>query len=144
MTVPDAILALIEAAIPGVTVFDSGVPDEDESEPLPTRYAVYWPDDGTRALGPEDMRVAVQSTGEQFTFQVSSVAPDRQMAAWIARTIRDAITDETPIVEGYSCGPIRHTLSASPDRNEQVLSRRSVLIADRYELLADHVGESGS
>lgn len=140
MTVPDVVLGLIVAAVPVVTVFDSGVPDEDESEPLPTRYAVYWPDDGTRGLDPDDMRVAVQSTGERFTFQVSSVAPDRQMAAWIARTIRNAITDVTPVVEGYSCGPIQHTLSASPDRQEQVLSRRSVLIADRYEFLADRVG----
>ncbi len=139
MTVPDAVLALIEAAAEPVPVFDSGVPDEDESAPLPDRYAVIWPDDGTRGLDAEDMRVATASTGERFRFQVSSVAPDRQMAAWIARRIRDAITDTVPVVEGYSCGPIVHTLSASPAREEQVLARRSVLIADRYELLADRL-----
>lgn len=139
MTVPDVVLALIEAAVPGVAVYDSGVPEEP-----PERYAVYWPDDGSRAMGPNDSRVAVQSTGERFTWQVSSVAPDRQMAAWVAKRIRDAITDVTPAVEGYSCGYIQHTLSASPDREEQVLARQSVLMADRYELLAERLDESGS
>lgn len=137
--IPDAILALIEAAVPDVAVYDSGVPTGDSSDPVPERYAVLWPDDGTRTLDPEDMKVATQSTGEAYTWQVSSVAPTRQMASWIAKRIRDAITDETPAVEGYSCGPIRHTLSATPDRNEQVLAKRSVLMADRYELLAEQL-----
>lgn len=139
VTVPDAVLVLIRAAVPGVSVFDSGVPDQDESSETPSRYAVFWPDDGSRDMGPLDSRVATRSTGERFRFQVSSVAPDRQMAAWIARRIRDAITDAAPTVEDYSCGPIVHTLSASPAREEQVLARRSVLIADRYELLADRL-----
>lgn len=144
MTVPDAVLALIEAAAAPVVVFDSGVPDEDESAPLPDRYAVFWPDDGTRGLDAEDMRVATASTGEMFRFQVSSVGPDRQMAAWIARRIRDAITDAVPAVDGYSCGPIRHTMTFSPVREEQVLARRAVLIADRYEILADRATAAGS
>lgn len=139
VTVPDAVLVMIEAAVPGVAVFDSGVPDQDETVPLPARYAVFWPDDGSRDMGPFDTRVATVSTGERFRFQVSSVAPDRQMAAWIARRIRDAITDAVPEVEGYTCGPIQHTLSASPAREEQVLAHRSVLMADRYELLADRL-----
>jgi hypothetical protein len=139
MTVPDGVLQLIEAAVPGVTVYDAGVPEEP-----PERYAVYWPDDGSRALGSQNMRVAVQSTGERFTWQVSSVGPDRQMAAWIAKRIRDTITDVTPVVEGYSCGPIQHQFSVSPDREEQVLSRQSVLMADRYELLAERLDEPGS
>lgn len=144
MTVPDVVLALIEAAVPGVVVFDSGVPDEDESVQVPDRYAVFWPDDGTRGLDPENMRVATVSTGERFRFQVSSVGPDRQMAAWIARRIRDAITDAVPAVDGYSCGPIRHTMTFSPVREEQVLARRAVLIADRYEILADRATAAGS
>lgn len=134
VSVPDVILELIRAAVPNITVYDAGVPAEPDE-----RYAVFWPDDGTRSLGPDDMRVAVKSTGEMFRFQVSSVAPDRGMAVWIARRIRDAITDETPAAEGFSCGFIQHTLSASPDREEQVLSRRSVLMADRYELLAERL-----
>lgn len=139
MSVPDAVLTLVRAAVPAVTVYDALVPDEP-----PARYAVYWPDDGTRSLDPDDTRVATISSGERFRFQISTVAPDRQMAAWIARAIRDAITDTTPAVDGYTCGPIRHTLSASPDREEQVLARRAVLIADRYEILADRATAAGS
>lgn len=137
MSVPDAVLAVVRAAVP-VTVFDAMVPDPDGGD-VPERYAVYYPDDGARGLAPEDMRVALASTGERYRFQVSSVAPDRQMASWIARRIRDAITDATPAAEGYMCGPIRHTLSAMPDRDETVLSKRSVMIADRYELLAERL-----
>lgn len=134
MTVPDAIVTLVEAAVPEVRVYDSGVPEEP-----PDRYAVVWPDDGSRGLVPDDMRVASRSTGEEYRFQVSSVAPDRARAAWIARIIRDAITDATPAVAGYACGPIQHVFSAAPDREEQVLARRAVLIADRYELLVERL-----
>lgn len=133
--IPEAVLALIEAAVPGVEVYDALVPEEP-----PERYAVFWPTDGDRDMGPDDSRVAVLSTGELHRWQVSSVAPTRQMAAWIARRIRDAITDVSPVVEGYSCGPIQHRMSASPDPEEQVLSRRRVLMADTYELLADRIG----
>jgi hypothetical protein len=138
VTVPDALLVLIRAAVPSVVVYDAGVP----SEP-PERYAVFWPNDGDRNMGTENSRVGVLSTGENYRFQVSSVAPDRQMAAWIARRIRDAITDHTPTAEGYSCGAIQHLLSASPDPEEQVLARRRVLMADTYQLLTDRI-EVGS
>lgn len=144
MSVPDAILALIRAAVPTVTVFDSTVPDQDETQPVPERYAVFWPDEGSSNFEPTNQRVAAQTTGRRFTWQVSSVAPDRQMAAWIATRIREAITDARPAVDGWDCGYIRHQFSVMPERDEQVLARRSVMIPDRYELLAERLDQTGS
>jgi hypothetical protein len=105
---------------------------------------VFWPDDGSRSPREGERRVAVQSTGERFTWQVSSVAPDRGRAAWIAKRIRDAITDVRPVVDGYDCGYIQHQFTVFPERDEQVLAKRSVMIPDRYELLAERLGEIGS
>jgi len=144
VTVPDAILAMIRSAVPEVQVYDSGVPDQAETGEPPPRYAVVWPNDGDMDMPPEDQQVAPVSTGESYFWQVSSVAPDRQMAAWIARTIRLAIVNQSVIVDGFSCGLIRHQGSFTPDRDENILSRRSVLIADRYTLLADRHDDIGS
>lgn len=139
MTVPDAVLALIRAAVPTLTVYDSMIPDQNQPQPPPERYAIFWPDDGSRDIGEDQKRVAVQTTGELYTWQVSSIAPDRGMAAWIAKKIRDAITDVSPAIEGYSCGYIEHLFSVT-NREEQVLAVRSVMIPDRYQLLADRIG----
>jgi hypothetical protein len=144
MSVPDAILALIRAAVPTIVVFDSAVPDQDESQSIPERYAVFWPDEGSSNFEPTNQRVAVQTTGKRFNWQVSSVAPDRQMAAWIATRIRDAITDVRPVVDGWDCGYIQHQFSVMPERDEQILAKRSVMIPDRFELLAERLDEIGS
>lgn len=135
MSVNDAILALIEAAVPAVTVFDSGAPDEDGSEAVPERYAVFWPDMGTPRKG----QVANQSTGRVYRWQVNAVAPDRQMAEWIATRIAAALEDVRPHITGYLCGQIEHPFSLPARRDEQVLSRRVVVAMDRYQLLAEQV-----
>ena len=135
MAVNDAILAIITAAVPLVTVFDSGAPDEDSSEPIPERYAVFWPDTGT----PEKGQVSNESTGRIYRWQVTAVAPDRGMAEWIATRIAAALEDLRPTIPGFSCGQIDHTFSLPARRDEQVLSRRAIVAMDRYELLAEQI-----
>lgn len=134
MTVPDAILVLIRAPIPTITVFDSGAPDENtEAEQVPERYAVYWPDIGT----PQGGGVCGQFTGGLFRWQLNFVAPRRDMAEWMASKVRAAILGTNPFIPGYQCGQIQLPLSLPAQRDEQVLSRRVVVLKDRYELLAE-------
>lgn len=136
MTVPDAILALIRAPIPAVTVFDSGSPDENtETEQIPQRYAVYWPDLGT----PEGGNVAGEFTGGTYRWQLNFVAPDRGMCEWMVNKVRGHILGVKPFVSGWSCGQIQLPLSLPVRRDEQVLSRRVVVAIDRYELLAEQI-----
>jgi hypothetical protein len=135
MTLPDAVLALIQGLPDMVRVFDSGVPDEDESTVIPDRFAVYWPDTGTV----ESSQVSMDPTGDLFRFQVNAVAPDRGMADWIARTVRDGIVGVKPRVPGYQCGRIQHEFSLPAQRDEQVLSKRRVLLISRYTLLAEQI-----
>jgi hypothetical protein len=135
VTVNDALLALVAAAVPQVTVFDAGAPDEDGSEPVPERYAVFWPDSGT----PEKGQVSNQSRGRIYRWQVTAVAPDRGMAEWIATKIAAALEDQRPSIPGFSCGQIDHTFSLPVRRDEQVLSRRVIVAMDRYELLAEQI-----
>jgi hypothetical protein len=135
MTLADGVLALVRAPVPMVTVFDSGVPDQDESVTIPDRFAVYWPDTGTI----ENSQVSMDPTGELFRFQVNAVAPDRGMADWIARTIRDGIVNVKPRIPGYQCGRIQHEFALPAQIDEQVLSKRRVLLINRYTLLAEQL-----
>lgn len=134
MTVNDAILALIEAAVPGVTVFDTLAPDENTApDEIPEWYVIFWPDNGT----PEKGQVSNESKGRMFRFQIDAVAPDRGMAEWLATRIASAIEDERPNIPGWLCGQIDHPFSLPVQRDEQVLSRRVVVAMDRYELLTE-------
>jgi hypothetical protein len=135
MTLPDGVLAIVRAPVPAVTVFDGGVPDEDESVTIPDRFAVYWPDIGTI----ENSQVSQDPTGELFRFQVNAVAPDRGMADWIARTIRNGIVNVKPLVPGYQCGRIQHEFSLPAQNDEQVLSKRRVILISRFTLLAEQI-----
>lgn len=128
--VPDAVLALIELSVPGVSVFDGIVP----SEP-PDRYAVFYPDNGTLAA----LAACGDSDDAMFRFQVTSVAPDRQMASWVARQVRDAIVDVKPVADGWICGPTGHTYSQMSQRDEAVQEVPVVFMADLYEVRAQRV-----
>lgn len=130
MTLPDAVIAMIRAAVPAdVTVYDGLVPPPETPG---TRYAIAYFDDGTLSA------VSVCNTSDSATLrgQVTSVAPTREMASWIATRIRDAIVDVTPTVPGWVCGQIQHVFSERPGRDETVADRPAVFKADVYDLLA--------
>lgn len=130
MTLPDTVLTVIRAAVPDVDVFDGEIPTEP-----PARYAIVYIDDGTlRALA-----ACGQSDSATLRWQVQSIAPDRQMASWIAATIRDATVDTKPSATGWVCGPIQHVFSERPGRDETVGEKPMVYKPDLYELLATRV-----
>lgn len=137
VTLADTVIGMITAGLPaGVPVYDNAVPDDGvEGEP-PARYVVLWMPNPTRGTEGVDG----QSTDRFTRFQATSVAPDRGMAAWLSDAVTDALTDATPVVEGWGCGPVQHVMSFIPDAEEMVLSRKRVSIMDRFELLAEHVG----
>lgn len=135
MTVPDTVLGMIGAAVLDVSVFDGSVPTEP-----PERYAVFYPDIGTL----DALTVCGTSDSAVFRFQVTSVAPDRAMAAWIAAHIRDDIVDARPSVDGWECGPIRHTYSMLPQRDESVMEHHVVYAVDQYALLTTRADSESS
>jgi len=127
MTIPNAVFAMITAAVPDVTVYDGIIPTKP-----PLRYAIVYLDDGTlRALA-----ACGQSDSATVRWQVQSIAPDREQASWVATTVRDAIVDATPAVAGWACGPIQHVYSERPGRDETVGVIPMVYKPDLYELLA--------
>lgn len=145
MTMPDTIIGMHVAALPGAVrwddsdgnpaanvlcVFDGIVPPVP-----PSRYVVVYADDGTREAG----AVCAESTGAAFRWQTTCVAPDRQMAAWLASTIRDALTDARPTSDDWLPGQIEHTFSQLPRRDEQVMDRPVVYAVDTYSLQAERV-----
>lgn len=133
--VPDVVYGLLVAAAPGVTVYDGRVPDEPGS-----RHGVFWPDIGTvRSLA-----VCGVSDDAMFRWQVTTVAPDRQQAAWLAERFRDAIVDVRPTVDGWVCGQIVHTYSQPPQHDETVMELPVVYMGDLYELRAQRVLDGSS
>lgn len=151
MSVPDAILAMVVAALPGsylweqysspaptadLVVFDGIVPPTP-----PDRYVVVYVDDGTRS---DADSVCHQSTSVTFRWQTTCVGPDRAMASWLAGRIKDAIVDARPTVDGWDPGLIEHTFSQLPQRDEQVLERPTVFAVDQFRLLAERLAPVGS
>lgn len=124
---PDAVLAKIRAAVPEVTVYDGIIPAEP-----PTRYAIVFVDDGTL----DALAACGQHDSATVRWQVQSIAPDRQMASWIAKTIRDTTVDTKPVADGWVCGPIQHRFSERPGNDETVGERPVVFKPDLYDLLA--------
>lgn len=127
MTVPDTVLDMIGAAILDVAVYDGIVPTEP-----PDRYVVVYTDPGTL----QELAVCNQSDSATFRWQTTCVAPDRQMAAWLAEHVRDGTVDMRPAVDGWSCGLVCHTYSQFPQRDETVMERPVVYQVDQYHLLA--------
>jgi len=123
--------SMVEAALPDdVAVYAGQVP-----QPPPLRYVVIFADPGHLASETVDRR----SSGVTWTWQTTCVAPDRDMAAWLAMRVRDTLVDKRPVVVGWSCGMIEHTLTRQPRRDEQVLERPSVFTVDQYRLVAERV-----
>jgi hypothetical protein len=130
VTIPDAVVAASQASVPGVVVYDGLVPATPAD-----RYAVVYVDNGTlRALA-----VCGESDTITVRWQITSVAPDRQRAAWIATRIRDTTVDTRPVAAGWGCGQITHVYSQPPQRDEAVQERPVVYAVDQYELLANRV-----
>jgi hypothetical protein len=130
VTVPDEILSLIVAAVPGVAVFDGRVGDTPAD-----RYVVVYPDPGTvKALA-----VCGQSDSVTFRWQVTAVAPDRERAAWLAVAVRDATIDARPVVAGWVCGPVCHSYAQLPQHDEAVAELPVVYQVDLYDLLATRI-----
>lgn len=125
-----AVLQTIRDALPGVDVYDAQV-----LATPPGRYVVLWPDLGTRSADTVEHR----SSSTLFRWQTTCVAPDREMAAWLAETVQDALVDTRLSVDGWSPGLIEHTFGLPPSRDEAVLERPVVVAIDRYQLLADRL-----
>jgi hypothetical protein len=141
VTVPDTILTLSAAALPGgylwdqqtdidpddLVLFDGAVPPTP-----PKRYAVAYMDPGTLKA----VAACGRSDSVTFRWQVTSVGPDRQQAAWVAVKVRDGTVDTRPVLAGWSFGLICHNYAQLPQRDEAVAERPQVYAVDLYDLLA--------
>lgn len=151
MSMAAAILDIIVDALPGaylwqqysspapaadLVVFDGIVPPTP-----PTRYVVVYLDDGTRDHA---QSVCHQSTSVTHRWQTTCVAPDREMAAWLAGRIKDALIDARPVADGWSPGLVEHTFSQLPQPDERVLERPTVFAVDQFRLLAERLAVVGS
>lgn len=133
MTIPDAAVAAVRAALTGwtgVKVYDSIITGD-----VPLQYVVVYPTSGE--LASVDLDCTYDSG--RFTFQVTSVAAGTsrslgQECRGLATRVRDALVGKVLAVEGWSCDPIEHDFSQSPQRDEDVLERPTVFAADGYTL----------
>ena len=139
MTLAGWVIETLRSALPaGVLVYDNAVPDDGVEAQPPERYVVVWMPSPTR--GTES--VSAQSTDRLTRWQITCVAPTRGMAGWLSERVCDALVDQTPDVDGWSCGPVRHLMSYQPETQDLVLARQAVAVMDRFELLAHDLGES--
>lgn len=142
MSVPDAVLERIVAAIPGgllastdtdqvfaaneIPVYDGIIP-----EAPPRRYVIVYIDIGTR----QALSACGRNDSAYVRWQTTSVAPDGGQVRWVAEKVLNSV-DVTPMAAGWVCGPIQHTYSQRPQRDETVAERPAVYQIDQYEVLA--------
>lgn len=142
MTIPDAVLGLIVAAIPGgvlastdadqvflptqVPVYDGIIPNSP-----PSRYVIVYIDPGTR----EALAACGQHDSKTIQLQANSVAPDGEQVRWLADKVAD-IVDVTPQSPGWACGPMEHTYAQRPQRDETVAERPAVYQISLFKVQA--------
>lgn len=144
MSVPDAVLAEVVAALPGAVLWEQGpaAPHADEllvfdaivpPQP-PRRYVAVYSDDGHRTPGAGRSNAAVsgQSTSDVYRWQVTCVAPDRHMTVWLSGRIRDHLVDRRLSVDGWDAGLIRHDGGQRARPDETVLERPVIYAVDLY------------
>lgn len=142
MSLAEYVLARITAALPaGVPVYDREVPDDGTSGEPPARYVVVWMPSPDR----QSSDVSGRSTNRKVRWQTTCVAPDRARAEWLSERVCGALVDHTPVVEGWSPGPIQYIQSymaseQQPEVHDLVLARQRVSLMDRFEVLADDIG----
>ena len=129
MSIADAVVAAISDAVP-VPVYDGLV-----LQTPPQRHVVVYVDNGTLS----SMAVCGVSDSAVVRWTIHAIAPDRAMAAWLAMRVRDAIVDQTMTATGWVCGPVQHTFSQQPQREEVVMERPISNAIDQYSLLATRV-----
>lgn len=134
MTVADAVIEMVGAAVLDVAVFDGAVPNTP-----PDRYVVVYADNGTL----DALAACGESDSATYRWQITAVAADRQTSAWLADKVR-ATVDARPTVDGWECGPVQHTYSMFPQRDETVQERPVVYAVDQYSLLATRTGDESS
>ncbi len=128
VTPADAVLAMAQAAVPGVTVFDAHVPKSTEAQPLPARYVVIYP--ATPQLSWEDLGVTADTYRHEW--QTTAVASTRPEVEWLTTRLRDAFVGNRAAVAGMDCAPIEH-LGSQPVRwDDQIPSRVALYGTDQY------------
>lgn len=142
MSVPDAVLAEIVAAIPGgvlaptdtdqqftagqIPVFDGIIPKTP-----PDRYVIVYIDNGTRHA----LAACGQSDSAYVRWQTTAVAPDGGQVRWLGDKVLGSV-DVTPTATGWVCGQIQHVYGQRPQRDETVAERPVVYLIDQFEVLA--------
>lgn len=112
-----------------IVVYDAIVPND----PVGPRYVVVYADTGARSSE------SICGTSDELgvTALVHSVVfgeglPLGAMCRWLASKVRDALTDWKPEADDGTLSLMRHDLSITPRRDEQITARPTVYAVDRF------------
>lgn len=127
MSVSDAVLAAVKAAVPAVTVHDGHVPDDAAS-----KYVAFYPDLGR--VWAED--AANTSDLARFRFQLTYVHQGRQGLESLSAACRGALVDQVLTVPGWVLGPVQHEGSPPLGVDQDDPTRVEFSAADSFLILA--------
>jgi hypothetical protein len=131
-TVANAVVERLAATLPDDTIYSGIVPDA----PVGPRYLVVYADTGTRS----SESICGASNLLTVRVQVQSIVfgdglPLADMCGWLSKAVRDALTDWTPAADdATSLAPMRHDLSLTPRRDEQITARPTVYAVDQFHV----------
>lgn len=125
--IADAVIAAVQAAVPGRPVSDGQV----LARPDPKGHVVVYCSEG---------KVLRESVGadtdvRQVDWQVSSFGPVRQTSGWLSRTITDYLMAHGVDVEGWSHGVVVHEMSRRASSDDDVPEYNTAMAVDQYSML---------
>ena len=144
-TVADGLLAELRGLFPtpnpaaplasDVYVYDGDVPAKPSN-----RYVVAYIGSGLRESSTTDGRHADLTDDFQVTCVAGSpdsTGPVGVMVRWLQARVRDHFAGLVLDVSSTACGPIVHTLSRKPVKDESVLDRQVMYTVDEFVVQAD-------
>lgn len=130
----EAILALVRAAVPDLTVFDGKVPPVAQR---PGRFLVVYMPPGVREAGnagdrADRVRISWQVTSLATADDPTKLKDIAWQARWAAARVRDHLVANRLTPAGSK---VRHTLSSRQGDDDQLVTTQAFGVVDQYEAL---------
>lgn len=107
----EALIAMVQAAIPTCGVHWAGVPDGTRPP-----YAVFYPDTGMDSTAD---RALSDDVPTDLRYQVTSVGESVEQAVWVADKVDHALLTGIPTVDGRRVRPTRKEGSQPVQRDDE-------------------------
>jgi len=126
VSVASQITAVCQAAVPGREVYNAQI----LNEPDPDGWAIVYCNPGDR----KRLTVATAGAKAKVWWQVSCFAPTEETAAWLQGRITDHLMANPVVIDGWTPGVVKNTVSQLPIQDESVMEHPLIQAISQFEI----------